>query len=64
MVRDAMTGDRLIGMAQGRVVFDGAPAALTDHVARELYDLEADVRYHEGAGHVAVVPLRRAGTGR
>jgi phosphonate transport system ATP-binding protein len=28
-------------MAQGRVVFDGAPAALTDHVARELYDLEA-----------------------
>ena len=37
--------DRLIGMAQGRVVFDGAPAELTDHVARELYDLEAtDVR--------------------
>jgi phosphonate transport system ATP-binding protein len=33
--------DRLIGMAQGRVVFDGAPAELTDHVARELYDLEA-----------------------
>ncbi|PDT87947.1 phosphonate ABC transporter ATP-binding protein [Bradyrhizobium sp. Y36] len=33
--------DRLIGMAQGRVVFDGAPAVLTDHVARELYDLEA-----------------------
>lgn len=33
--------DRLIGMAQGRVVFDGAPSALTDLVARELYDLEA-----------------------
>ncbi|RTM12627.1 MAG: phosphonate ABC transporter ATP-binding protein [Bradyrhizobiaceae bacterium] len=33
--------DRLIGMAQGRVVFDGAPSELTDHVARELYDLEA-----------------------
>jgi phosphonate transport system ATP-binding protein len=33
--------DRLIGMAAGRVVFDGAPSALTDHVARELYDLEA-----------------------
>jgi phosphonate transport system ATP-binding protein len=33
--------DRLIGMAQGRVVFDGVPSALTDHVARELYDLEA-----------------------
>jgi phosphonate transport system ATP-binding protein len=24
------------------VVFDGAPAALTDQIARELYDLEAD----------------------
>jgi phosphonate transport system ATP-binding protein len=34
--------DRLIGMAQGRVVFDDAPAMLTDHIARELYDLEAD----------------------
>ena len=51
--------DRLIGMAAGRVVFDGAPAALTDHIARELYDLEAnDVM---GGAHVhvpepAVVP--------
>jgi phosphonate transport system ATP-binding protein len=34
--------DRLIGMAAGRVVFDGAPSALTEHIARELYDLEAD----------------------
>jgi phosphonate transport system ATP-binding protein len=34
--------DRLIGMASGRVVFDGAPADLTERVARELYDLEAD----------------------
>ncbi len=33
--------DRLIGMAAGRVVFDGAPARLTDEVARELYGLEA-----------------------
>jgi phosphonate transport system ATP-binding protein len=24
------------------VVFDGAPAALTDRIARELYDLEAN----------------------
>jgi phosphonate transport system ATP-binding protein len=29
-------------MSAGRVVFDGAPAALTDQIARELYDLEAD----------------------
>jgi phosphonate transport system ATP-binding protein len=34
--------DRLIGMASGRVVFDGAPAELTDQIARKLYDLEAD----------------------
>ncbi|MFS8035657.1 phosphonate ABC transporter ATP-binding protein [Xanthobacter sp. AM11] len=33
--------DRLVGMAQGRVVFDGAPAALTDAVAHDLYGLEA-----------------------
>jgi phosphonate transport system ATP-binding protein len=33
--------DRLVGMAQGKVVFDDVPAALTDEVARELYGLEA-----------------------
>ena len=33
--------DRLIGMAGGRVVFDGAPEALSDAVARELYGIEA-----------------------
>jgi phosphonate transport system ATP-binding protein len=34
--------DRLIGMSAGRVVFEGAPVALTDKIARELYDLEAN----------------------
>ncbi len=33
--------DRLVGMAQGRVVFDDVPAALTEDVARELYGMEA-----------------------
>jgi len=33
--------DRLIGMAAGRIVFDGTPAALTDAAARDLYGLEA-----------------------
>ena len=42
--------DRLIGMSAGRVVFDGAPAALTDHIARELYDLEANEVMGEAAG--------------
>jgi phosphonate transport system ATP-binding protein len=32
---------RLIGMAQGRVVFDGAPEDLTESAARELYGIEA-----------------------
>ena len=32
--------DRLIGMAEGRVVFDGVPSALSDGVARQLYGLE------------------------
>ena len=32
---------RLIGMAQGRVIFDGPPAALTDALARDLYGIEA-----------------------
>ena len=44
--------DRLIGMAAGRVVFDGAPAALTDHIARELYDLEANEVHGRRAGAV------------
>ena len=33
--------DRLVGMSAGRVVFDGAPAALTDAVVQNLYGLEA-----------------------
>jgi phosphonate transport system ATP-binding protein len=44
--------DRLIGMSAGRVVFDGAPAALTEHIARELYDLEADEVMGTMPGHV------------
>jgi phosphonate transport system ATP-binding protein len=39
--------DRLVGLAAGKLVFDGAPAALTDHLARDLYGLEsADVVGH------------------
>jgi len=33
--------DRLVGLAGGRLVFDGAPAALTDSAARRLYGIEA-----------------------
>ena len=34
--------DRLVGMAAGKLVFDGVPATLTSQVARDLYGLEAD----------------------
>lgn len=43
---------RLIGMAQGRIVFDGAPDALTESAARELYGLEA----HEAMTVLPPVP--------
>jgi len=42
--------DRLVGLASGRLVFDGVPAELTDHVARDLYGLEAG----DVVGHGAV----------
>ena len=50
--------DRLVGMANGRVVFDDVPAALTDDVARELYGLEADevIGTETVARPVAAVP--------
>jgi phosphonate transport system ATP-binding protein len=34
--------DRLVGMAAGRVVFDGVPSALTERASRELYGMDAD----------------------
>jgi phosphonate transport system ATP-binding protein len=34
--------DRLVGLAGGRLVFDGKPEALTEECAREIYGLEAD----------------------
>ncbi len=57
--------DRLIGMAAGRVVFDGVPAMLTEHIARELYDLEAnDVMGGAPAEAPASEPCRRWATPR
>jgi phosphonate transport system ATP-binding protein len=49
--------DRLVGMSGGRVVFDGAPAALTDATARDLYGLEAG----DVVGHAAPTPMLPAG---
>ena len=33
--------DRLVGLAAGRLVFEGGPFDLTEDVARRLYGLEA-----------------------
>ncbi len=43
--------DRLVGMAGGRLVFDGTPEALTEDVARELYGLEAGEVMDRAAAH-------------
>ena len=46
--------DRLIGMAQGKLVFDGSPSSLTDALAHELYGLEAQ----EAMTQPAAAPAR------
>jgi phosphonate transport system ATP-binding protein len=46
--------DQLVGIANGRVVFEGAPGELTDVAARELYGIEAKEAVGEaGAGALA-----------
>ncbi len=49
--------DRLIGMAAGQVVFDGAPAALTDDAAHALYGLS------DGEQPAAAAPAAAKGSG-
>ena len=50
--------DRLIGMSQGRVVFDDVPDALDNATARELYGLEAgDVMDTAGTAMPAIETL-------
>ena len=56
--------DRLVGMSAGRVVFDGAPAALTDAVVQNLYGLEAaqvmHMPAHSEPHSATVLPFVRA----
>lgn len=52
--------DRLVLLRDGRVLAAGpTDKVLTREAVRALYDVEADVRFHEGAGHLTVVPLAR-----
>ena len=44
----------------GRVLAQGPTAdVLNAAMVRALYGVESDVRFHEGAGHLTVVPVRR-----
>jgi len=51
---------RLVLLRDGRVLAAGPTAeVLTRETVRALYDVDADVHFHEAAGHLTVVPLRR-----
>jgi iron complex transport system ATP-binding protein len=52
--------DTLVLMRDGRVLTTGTPGTvLTVDTVRQLYGVEADVHFHEGAKHLTVVPLSR-----
>ena len=52
--------DTLVLMRGGRVLAHGPTReVLTAARIAELYDVDADVRYHDGAGHLTIVPMRR-----
>lgn len=53
--------ERLIVMREGRLLAAGTTqAVLTGETVRRLYGVEADVHFHPRAGHLTVVPIRRA----
>ena len=53
--------DSLVLLRAGRVLAHGpTPEVLTSALVQQLYNVEADVRFHDGAGHLTVVPIRRA----
>ena len=51
--------DRVIGMRDGRVVFDGTPDQLTTGVARDIYG--ADASFNEGATSTSIERLGTSG---
>ena len=55
----------LVLLKEGRVLAAGpTEAVLTTENIRALYGVEAEVRQHEAAGHLTVVPIGRVGAGR
>jgi iron complex transport system ATP-binding protein len=54
--------DSLLLLRDGRVLAQGATRdVLTAAAIARLYDVRADVRYHEDAGHLVITPVRREG---
>lgn len=52
--------DQLVLVRDGRVIAHGPTReVLTGDTVRRVYDVEADVAFHGGAGRLSVVPLRR-----
>ncbi len=52
--------DTVITMRGGQVLAQGQTSeVLTSAMIQQLYDVEADVRFHESAGHLTIVPVRR-----
>ena len=52
---------QVVLLKEGRVVAQGpTPHTLTADNIRRVYDVEAEVQFHAGAGHLTVVPLARA----
>jgi len=50
----------LVLLKQGRVIARGpTPRVLTRDSVRELYNVDADVAFHDRAGHLTVVPVAR-----
>jgi iron complex transport system ATP-binding protein len=51
----------LVLLRDGRVLADGpTDEVLTAPMIQQLYGVDADVRFHSGAGHLTVVPVGRA----
>jgi iron complex transport system ATP-binding protein len=56
--------DRLVLMRGGTVIAAGTPGdVLTPANVELLYGVEADVHFHEAAGHLTVTPLHRVASG-
>jgi iron complex transport system ATP-binding protein len=52
--------DTLVLLRDGAVIASGPTReVLTRETVGQLYDVDADVQFHEAAGHVTVVPVAR-----